>query len=188
MLPQIQRYARSAFRHLPSEARDEAVQEVIAASLITFARLFEQGRHRVASAASLARFAVKRFKSGREVGCRLNSREVLSRYARLRNGFSVQRLNPYCRTGEHWIDLMVQDRRAPVPDVVVLRIDVPAWLKTLSRRDRRIAADLAQGWRTGEVAKRHSISAGRVSQIRSELYRSWTKFSGDGQAADAACG
>ena len=81
---------------------------------------------------------------------------------------------------------MVDTRTAPVPDIVAFRCDFPAWLNTLSRRDRRIAEILALGHRTREVAKRFDVSAGRISQLRRELAESWREFTGGNEGNTVA--
>jgi len=48
------------------------------------------------------------------------------------------------------------------------------------------AESLAVGNRTGDVAKRFNVSAGRVSQLRRELAESWRAFVGDEPAPEAA--
>jgi hypothetical protein len=48
-----------------------------------------------------------------------------------------------------------------------------------------MALKLAAGERTGDVAKRFKVSAGRVSQLRGELAESWRAFVGEGPAAEA---
>lgn len=67
-------------------------------------------------------------------------------------------------------------RRSKVPDQVAMRIDTPEWLATLSRRLRRIAKDLAVGRSTSQLARKHGLSAGRISQIRRALVESWHRF------------
>jgi DNA-directed RNA polymerase specialized sigma subunit len=67
-----------------------------------------------------------------------------------------------------------------------VRCDFSDWLKSLKRRDRRIAEVLAVGERTQNVAKRFKVSAGRVSQLRRELAESWRAFVGDEPAPEAA--
>ncbi len=57
--------------------------------------------------------------------------------------------------------------------MVRVRLDFADWLKTLCRRDRKVALDLANGSRTGEVARRYDLSDGRISQLRKELHLSW---------------
>jgi hypothetical protein len=48
----------------------------------------------------------------------------------------------------------------------------------LSIRDRTIALLLAVGERTSDVAQRLGITAGRVSQLRRTLARSWMDYHG----------
>jgi DNA-binding NarL/FixJ family response regulator len=71
------------------------------------------------------------------------------------------------------------DRRTPIPDQVAFRIDFPAWLKTLSRREREIAKALAKGHRTLDVARRFGLSMARISQLRREFFDSWQRFHGE---------
>ena len=66
-----------------------------------------------------------------------------------------------------------QAHNATPAEVVRVRLDFAAWLKTLSKRDRKLALDLARGERTGDVARRYSLSDGRISQLRQELHLSW---------------
>ncbi len=65
--------------------------------------------------------------------------------------------------------ILVEDKRATPADLAASRIDFPAWLKTLSQRDRRIALKLSQGESTSRVARQFRLSVGRVSQLRGEL-------------------
>ena len=74
---------------------------------------------------------------------------------------------------------MIEDRRHGCPaETACLRIDVEDWLRTLSIRDRMIAWLLALGEQTVDVAKRLSLSSGRVSQLRRKFARSWRDFHG----------
>ena len=77
---------------------------------------------------------------------------------------------------------MVEDHQTPVPDQVAFRIDFPAWLASLSRRDRRLAQELALGHSTRHVANRFHLSDGRVSQKRREFYEYWQAFHGESVA------
>ena len=95
ILPRIRRQARIAFRHLGPEAREDAVQEAVANACQTYARLAARGKLSVVHPAALARYVVAQVNDGRLVGGRLNTREVLSRYARQRKGFRVERLDRY---------------------------------------------------------------------------------------------
>ena len=116
----------------------------------------------------------------------MNVRDVLSRHCQQRKGIAVERLDRFDEEENCWKEAVVQDTRTtPVPEIVAFRCDFPAWLGTLSRRNRRIAQFLAVGNRTQDVAKRFTLSAGRVSQLRRELATSWKEFVGesDGNAA-----
>ena len=97
------------------------------------------------------------------------------------------RLDKFDDEENAWQEAVVEDTRTtPVPDIVAFRVDFSDWLKSLRRRDRRIAESLALGNRTGDVAKRFKVSAGRVSQLRRELAESLRAFVGDEPAPEAA--
>ncbi len=170
MLPEIENRLRRAFRRLDPESREESVREAIAHSLFAYVRLHDQGRAEVATASSLAWYSSRQVKRGRPAAGRMNGKEPLSRYAQLGNGIQVERLD------SKWIDAMVEDKRAPVADQVAAKMDVGAWFATLTRRMRQIAKDLAFGCSTSEVARKHGITAGRISQLRRSLEESWGAF------------
>ena len=68
-----------------------------------------------------------------------------------------------------------------MPDTVAFRVDFADWLQSLRRRDRCIAESLSLGHTTSDVAKRFKVSAGRVSQLRRELAKSWKDFTDDNE-------
>lgn len=179
MLPAIRRTARLAFRHLPPEARDEAVADVIANALVAFVRLAEQGKTDVIYPTVLARYGIAQYRVGRRVGTKLNIRDVGSPYCRAMKGVGVKCLDHYDPEEGTWKEILIEDRTAGPAELAASRIDFPAWLGTLSRRNRKLAMKLANGEQTGSVAKLLRISAARVSQLRRELMDSWQKFVGD---------
>jgi hypothetical protein len=179
MLPEIERLLRLAFRRLDPESRDEAVEDGVVNCLLSYVRLFKQGRVESATASSLAWYAMLQVRKGRQAGCHMNSKEPLSRYAQLCRGFRVERLHYYDSNDEVWINDIVHDKRSSVVDQVAARLDVAAWLATLCRRTRNIATDLAKGFTTSEVASKHRLSAGRIAQIRKELKAYWLEFQGE---------
>ena len=179
MLPRIQQSARFAFRHLRPEARQEAVQEVLANAWRAYARLAELDKVNLAYPTVLARYAITQVNEGRQVGNRRNIAEVLSPRAQRRRGFAVQRLTRFGAEEGGWKELIVEDRHATPADVVRVRIDFAAWLKTLSRRMRRIAELLAEGHRAVDVARRFQVSRARISQVQRELKYSWQAFIGE---------
>jgi RNA polymerase sigma factor (sigma-70 family) len=186
LLPGIKRQLRFAYRRLAPEARDEAVQEGIANCLQAFQRLHEQGRGERAFASSLARFAIRQINSGRQVGCPLNVLDPMSRYAQRAKGIRVEQFKQHQTESGRWVSAIVEDRRARIPDQVAMRIDFPSWMKTLTRRDRAIAKDLALGNSTREVARKYGVSPGRISQMRRELHDSWHDFQGTSTTGQAS--
>jgi hypothetical protein len=170
MLPEIQQRLQRAFRHLDPESREDAIAEGVIHSLLSYVRLVEQCRADSISPSSLAWYAALAVKRGRPAGNRMNGKEPLSRYAQIGNGIQVEQ-----RHGK-WMDLLVEDKRASIPDQVAAKLDVGAWFATLSRRMKQIARDLAHGCSTSEVAAKHGVTPGRISQLRRSLEASWAAF------------
>ena len=107
----------------------------------------------------------------------MNGNEPLSRYAQLGSGIQIEQLN------SSWIDAIVEDKRASVADQVAAKMDVGAWFATLTKRMKEIAKDLAFGCSTSEVARKHGVTAGRISQMRRMLEESWLAFQQEAVAA-----
>ena len=97
-------------------------------------------------------------------------KDPLSRYAQIGNGIQIE------RHSGNWIDTLVEDKRAPIADQVAAKMDVSAWFASLTERMKEIAQDLAFGCSTSEVAKKHGVTAGRISQMRRMLEDSWATF------------
>src|SRR5205085_2152920 len=138
VLPQIERQLAYAFRDLDEEAQEEAVQEGVVNCCVAYERLVRQGRIEFAFPSALGRFAIKRIKGGRMIGTRRNVWDPLSRYCQLQKGCKVEQLGKLSRQHGEWIQVMVEDRRTPVPDQAAFRIDVPRWLARLAIRTRKI--------------------------------------------------
>jgi hypothetical protein len=186
MLPQIVGHARVSFRRLKPEARAEAIQEVVCNALKAFVRLVQLKKAALAYPTVLAKYAVAQTRDPRKVGGHLNIKDVMSPYCQRLKGVVVERLDHFDEEENIWREAVAEDTRtSPVPDTVAFRCDFADWLKSLKRRDRRIAESLALSNRTGEVAKRFKVTAGRVSQLRRELAESWRAFVGDEPAPAA---
>jgi hypothetical protein len=170
MLPEIEQKLRLAFCRLEPEAREDAMGEAVVHSLLAYIRLHEQGRAEVATPSSLAWYSSRQVKRGRPATGRMNGKEPLSRYAQIGNGIQID------RQSSNWIDMLVEDKRASVADQVAAKMDVGAWFATLTKRMKEIARDLAFGCSTSEVAKKHGVTAGRISQMRRVLENSWATF------------
>jgi hypothetical protein len=176
ILPAICRQARQSLRRLTPEAQDEAFQEIVADTVVTYARLAELGKEKLAYPSPLVKYALRKYRAGRRVGNRLNVRNVASEYCQLCKHVVVTQLDCSGETNEQWREVLVEDRKASPADIVAMRIDFSAWLTTLTSRNRQIAERLAIGESSGSVARLFSVSTGRISQLRRELQESWNQF------------
>jgi hypothetical protein len=183
LVPRIRQHAQIRFRHVNEADREDAVQEVIARSLIQFLRLLELGKEHLIFAGPLARYAVAQVRGGRRVGGQLNIRDVSSQYCRARNGVSLDSLDRVDEASGQWQDVLVEDRRATPADIAASRIDVRDWFQTLPRRSRHLAETLATGESTSGAAKLFGISRSRVSQLRRELHQAWNTFQSESTLA-----
>jgi hypothetical protein len=198
ILPRIETHARVRFRHLRCPGRrDDAVAEVIAVTWKWYLRLQGQGKDVNEFVSALAGYAVRRVRSGRRVCGQERAKDVLSPRARERNGLKVEGLSSStCRSravlggdphGQDHADAFEERLRdntqSPVAEQVAFRLDYPAWLAQLGRRRREIAEDMALEGATLELAARHKLSPGRISQLRRELHADWRKFCGEPAAS-----
>jgi hypothetical protein len=179
-LPQIMSVASFAFRKYPPAEREEKIAESIAWTWVFFVRVRRRGKNPGEFPTALAKFAVKYVLSGRLLGQSRNSKELYTTLSSSnRVGLvSLDELEPRTRTP--WKAILVESRAFSPADAAAARIDVNAWLNSLSRRDRRLAERLATGERTGHVARAFGLSAARISQLRDEFRRSWEKFHSQG--------
>jgi hypothetical protein len=187
LIPAVRRCAEFSFRKFRPDLKKEMVDEVVVNALAAFARLVERGKEELAFPSSLAEYAVKQLRQGRELGNRLTSKDVSSRYAQQRKGFQVERLDQYDEAEGKWKEVLIEDRRQGDPaGVAAARIDVGEWLASLTSERRQIAQCLAAGATTIEAARRFHLTPGRISQLRREFQQSWLTFHGETVAAGAA--
>ncbi len=186
MLPTIRRQALIAFRNQRFELREELIQEVIANSYRAWVRLVRRGKELVVYATPLAQFAIRQVRGGRRVGGRLNLHDILSPQARRHYGITIERIDRRDPQDGVWNEQLVEDRRAGPAQTAAARLDLTAWLRTLSKRNRQIAKALSLGETTNAVARQFGLSSGRVSQLRGWLQEHWEQFQGDGKLVGAA--
>ncbi|MGO9110732.1 MAG: hypothetical protein ACLP9L_16040 [Thermoguttaceae bacterium] len=180
MLPSINRHARIAFRSYSPDAKEEAVQNVLCNTWAALVGLARRGKLDQAFPSVLANFAERQTRDHRITGGHLDVKDVLGHYCQVNKGVTVERLDHFDDEENAWTEAVVEDTRtAPVPDIVAFRVDFADWLKSLRRRDRRIAEALSVGHTTSHVARKFRVSAGRISQLRKELAENWRKFVGD---------
>lgn len=177
-LPLIRSTANRAYRHLSGNARDEAVADVLADCTAGFAGLANQGRAHFWLIPSLAKFAVRKRNAGRSFGSSQNKNDVLSSIPRHEVGVrSLDALE--ASSPAAWHQAISQSHRMTPADAACFRIDFERWLSELPERHRDVALALADGDRPGDLAKRLSVSPGRISQLRNELREAWQAFQGE---------
>jgi hypothetical protein len=187
IMPVIATHAKIAFRKLPPEAREEAVQEVIANAFVAYARLVSLGKTNLIYPTVLAFYAVGQTRMGRKVGGRLNAFDVTSEYGRKKSGVVVERLDQYDDAENAWQDILVEDRRVGPAEIAAARIDFAAYLRSLPEKLRKIAVILASGETNVALARKMQVTKSRVSQFRRALRESWEAFQGEeSQAPEAA--
>lgn len=176
--PAVERHAAVVFRGAGADAKAEATQAMLAVAWKWFRRLAERGKDGTEFPSAIATLAAKHVRAERGV-CGQRSRDVMSKTAQRRHGFSVGKLPDYSTLGTNPLQAALMDnRQTPPPDAAAFRIDFPTWLAKWSDRDRRMILDLAQGERTLDVSRKYGISAGRVSQRRREYLADWERFHG----------
>jgi hypothetical protein len=171
-------HGRVSFRHLAStEAREEAIAEMVALSWSWFVRLSRRGKDPAGFVSAIASYAARAVRSGRRVCGQEPAKDVFSARARRAGGFAVLPLpDVSAPRGNPYDEALVDNTRTPVPDQVSFRLDFRAWRLTRGRRDRDVIDDLMLGEPTSGVARKHGLSAARVSQLRRELHDDWQRF------------
>jgi hypothetical protein len=178
LLPQIENHARIYFRHVRCrQRRADFVAEAVGLSWMWYVRLARRGKDVADFVAALCRFAARAVRSGQRVCGQERARDVLSPLAQQRRGFAVGKLPDFSTLDSSPLqEALIDNQQTPVPEQVCFRLDFPAWLRTLRRRNRQILNDLMLGERTGAVARKYGLSAARVSQLRREFYCRWVLF------------
>jgi hypothetical protein len=194
ILPRIEEHAQVRFGFLRCPGRrEDAIAEVVALAWKWFLRLIEQGKDIDQFVSVLADYAVRHVRCGRKLCGQERAKDVMSARAQRSKGFSAEPLNGSTRRSmedllgdphaqeqiDAFEDRLRDNTQSPVPDQAAFRIDHPAWLSQLGPRNRAIAEDMALDLGTFELAERHKISAGRISQLRRELHLDWRRFHGE---------
>src|SRR5271170_2831571 len=187
----VQKHASVVFRGLPEVEREEAIAEAVAAAYVAYRRLCDRGIDPVREFPSMmATFAVRQVRDGRHVGSRMSSKDVLSSRAQRKHGFHVQSLPISTRRSHEEVHSAVggqrvmddfeerlhENRRTPVPEQAAFRIDWPAFMRSLSERDRQLATFLSLGNLAKAAADKFGLSQGRVTQLRQGWCREWHRL------------
>jgi hypothetical protein len=157
--------ASAAFRHLDPEARAEAVQNALALAWKAYEALARQGRGDEAGIIkSCLWYSIRQTRAGRKAEGESRAKDAYKNARKGRVRFERAELNHF-----------VGDE-TPIPDQVSFRLDVPAFLATLTDRQRHMAEDLMAGETTSSVAERYGVTPGAVSQFRTRFKHLFDSF------------
>lgn len=157
-LPVMRRYARMSFRHLGQDLCDEAISNTVALAWKHWCRLNERDRAgEPGILKAIAWYSIRQSKAGRRIDSAGKPRDPLALRVYGKANFEPWNLEDYV------------GKETPVPEQVSFRMDVPAFLSTLPKRNRNLALDLSTGMSTTEAAKKYGVTPGRISQFRREF-------------------
>ena len=179
LFPKFEEAARYAFRKRAHGDREEAVADVCAAAWSAWHGLIQRGENPLeVGPYGILTNAIRYVRNGRRVGnkgCGRGRMDLWGQHARNSLGLRLVSLASAQREGElkAWI---ASDRHSTPAEHAAFLIDFEDWLGRLPERRRRSAELLSQGYGTGEVARELGVTAGAISQARTELARNWDLF------------
>jgi hypothetical protein len=194
LLPRVELHGRIYFRHLrcPHKKAD-AIQEMRCLAWKWFLRLHERGRDPADFLTGFVTLLARAVNSGRRLASMARAKDVLNAATQRRHGFHVERLPSSTQAsherlyaevhGQELHDAFEERLRdntiTPVIDQVVFRIDWPAFLRTLTGRERRLIRAMARNERTLDLSRQFEVSPARISQLRREFFEGWHRFCAD---------
>lgn len=175
--PVIIKQARYYFRKLPPYLQDERIQDVLALGWKYWVRLDARGKNPEEVAGALGAFTSRQVSAGRRLMSGTQPKDVMTERPGKR--FYVARLPG--REHEELYDALVDNRHVTPAEQAAFNIDVKEWMEQLEKdspRDAVMVKDLVRGEKTGELAEKYGVSAGRISQRRQEIVKHYDQFHG----------
>lgn len=167
LVPELIKMSAAKFSDLDPEGRDEAVQNTLALTWQNYAALIAQHRaDEPGIIKSILWYSIKQTRAGRALSRsgNTNAKDATTAAAAGKVRFEGVDLRHF-----------VSDA-TPIPQAVAFRIDLPAFLATLTDRQRLMAEDLMAGERTQDVAAKFGVSPGAVSQFRTRFADLYAAF------------
>jgi len=161
-LPEMRQLAHFHFKHLEPDQRQEAIQNTLGLAWKFLHALFQQGRlHHPETWNGVLWYAIRQTKCGRKPQGKGKSKDAFE-----------------CgRVKFEFVDLQdLIGRKTSVIDQVIFRTDVPRFFSTLTPRQQLLAYDLASGERTKDVAQKHGVTPGAISQFRTRFKTLYEEF------------
>ncbi len=190
LVPTIETRARFAFAYLKcANQRADKIAEAVALAWKLFVRLHERGKDVATFPVVFAMFIARAVACGRRLVGIEPSADVLSQSAQRKHGFAVTSYpdsnaipiheHHAPSTFDSLEERLANNTQTPVPDQAAFRIDFPEWLRTLSSREKTMVQAMMREEGTNDLSRTFGVSAGRISQIRSNLRTEWAKFCGE---------
>jgi hypothetical protein len=193
LLPAVERHGRIYFRHLRPHRKADAIQEMRALAWKWFVRLHQVGKDPADFVVTFSTLLARAVNSGRRLAGMAKAKDVMNPATQRRHGFKVEPLPNSTRTshdrlyaspvGQALLDAFEERLRdntvTPVADQVQFRLDFPAWLRTLTARERRLIRAMSRNERTLDLSREFELSPSRISQLRREFFIDWHRFLGD---------
>jgi hypothetical protein len=194
ILPRVELHGRIYFRHLRCRHRKaDLIQEMRALAWKWFLSLHRRGKDPLDFVKGFVSLLARAVHSGRRLAGMLRAKDVANPAAQGRHGFHVEPLPVAPRAGHDRLyaaprgqelhdafeERLRDNTITPVLDQVQFRIDFPAWLKTLTGRERRLVRAMARGERTLDLSRQFDLSPSRISQLRREFKEGWLRFIAD---------
>ncbi len=181
VLPRIVQHARVYFRWIKCwHTKEDKIQEVRSLCWKWIEQLHKAGKEWWLFVSRLADYACRQVKSGRKVTGMISAKDVMNEITQTRKGFYVGKLPDYSTESTNPLaEALTDNTVSEVPDQVAFRIDFPEYQDTFSDRDRQLMDDMLLGHRTKDLARKHRMSEGRVSQLRRQFHEGWGRFHGE---------
>jgi hypothetical protein len=190
LLPRIELHGRIYFRHLKPHRKADAIQEMRALGWLWYVRLINRGRDPQDFVAIFVTLLARSVNSGRRLAGMAKAKDVMNPTAQRRHNFKVEPLPGTTRIfhdhlyssprGQDLHDAfeerLCDNTVTPVLDQVCFRLDFPAWLETLTPRERRMIRAMIRNERTLDLGKEFEVSPSRISQMRREFHDGWQRF------------
>jgi hypothetical protein len=197
ILPRIELHGRIYFRHLSQHQKADAIQEMRALAWKWFLHLIQIGKNPVNFLKVFTTLLARAVVSGRRLAGMTKSKDAMNSATQRRFGFQVEplpKLSHSHRLHCHGIsdnpelpEIFEEQLRnntvTPIPDQVQFRIDWPAWLATLTGRERRMIRAMAGNESTKNLSCQFEVSPARISQKRREFHDDWQRFCGESDQA-----
>jgi len=158
-----------------------------------YLRLHERGKDPSDFMKAFTTLLARAVNSGRRLVGAAKAKDAMNPATQRRHGFQVEPLPTSFRTscdqlyavpnGQELHDTFEERLRenttTPIPDQVQFRIDWPAWMATLTGRERRMIRVMAKNESTKNLAHQFDLSPARISQKRREFHDEWQRFCGE---------